>query len=89
MSPETGPVFLERRTYRRRRMADAARLLPVLGVILVCIPLLWKGTPESLSKTTHVMFYLFAVWLLLAVLSAVISRYLRTDEGDEQPTGER
>jgi hypothetical protein len=27
-------VFLERRTYRKNRLQDAARLLPVLGMIL-------------------------------------------------------
>lgn len=89
MKPDAGPVFVERQTYRRRRMIDAARLLPVLGVILVCIPLLWKGTPEGLSKTTYAMFYFFAVWILLAVLSAVISRYLKTDVSNEQLPGER
>ena len=34
-------VFLERETYRRRRIMDAARLLPLLGVALFALPLLW------------------------------------------------
>nr|WP_294614957.1 hypothetical protein [uncultured Roseovarius sp.] len=40
MSAERGPVFLARRTYRRRRLADGARLLPVIGTVLFFIPLL-------------------------------------------------
>ena len=35
------PLFLARATYRRRRLRDAARLLPVVGVFLLAQPLLW------------------------------------------------
>lgn len=71
-------MFLERRSYRRRRMADAARLLPLFGILLVCIPLLWQGG-ENPTRTTFAMFYLFAIWFVLAVVSGVISRYLRPE----------
>jgi len=85
------PVFLERRTYRRRRMADAASLLPVLGVALTSIPLLWHGTPENPASTTDVMLYLFGVWVLLVVLSAIVSRTLGNvgtqNRDNDQPKG--
>ena len=32
--PRRPSLFLERRTYRRRRLMDAARLLPLLGLLL-------------------------------------------------------
>ncbi|SLN13712.1 hypothetical protein PEL8287_00551 [Roseovarius litorisediminis] len=89
MKSKSGPVFLERRTYRRRRMIDAARLLPVLGIILVSIPLLWNGTPDPHTRTTYAMFYLFVVWIILVALSAIISRYLGPNESDEQSLGDR
>ena len=82
MAQKPHPVFLERQAYRRRRMADAVRLLPILGWFLICLPLLWRKGDAGLS-TTFVMFYLFAVWVLMAVLSAVISRFLRS--GDHEP----
>jgi hypothetical protein len=41
MSPERGPVFLARRTYRQRRLADAARMLPLAAGVLMALPLLW------------------------------------------------
>jgi len=87
MSPERGPVFLARRTYRRRRLGDAARLLPIVGALLVCIPLLWRNGSEA-SRTTDVMFYIFGLWIALAVLAGAISRYLRpsaTDDGSRDP----
>ena len=81
MRRKPGPVFLERRTYRRRRMADAARLLPVLGMILFGVPLLWGGDPEHMTRTTRVMLYLFLVWAGLAGLAALISHKLDRDAG--------
>jgi len=79
MRETPGPVFLERRTYRRRRMADAARMLPILGGALFLLPLLWEGSPGEPVRTSMVMFYLFPVWLLLALTSVLISRHLRSD----------
>lgn len=88
MTREKGPMFLERRTYRRRRMADAARMLPLLGAFLFCVPLLWQGG-ETATSTTGAMFYLFGVWVLLVVLSGVISRHLRQGEDGQDHDGDR
>ncbi len=89
MTPESGPVFVEKRTYRRRRLVDAARMLPLLGVALVCIPLLWTGPEVAPTPTTHVMLYFFGVWLLLAIVSGVISRHLKgSDDADGEAGSE-
>lgn len=86
MSPERVSIFLARRSYRRRRVADAARLLPLAGGILLCVPLLWQGA-EGGARTVGAMIYVFGLWALLVVVSAVLSRHLRDDEeartGDE------
>ena len=79
MSPETGPLFVERRAYRRRRLIDAARLLPILGVTLMCLPLLWTGSPDTPTSTTYAMIYFFCLWLALVVGAAVLSRHLRSE----------
>jgi len=80
------PVFVERKTYRRRRMADGARMLPILGALLFCMPLLWAvGAPP---KTTLTMFYLFVVWIALSVISAVISRHLHENDSGSQSDAE-
>jgi hypothetical protein len=35
-------LFLERRSYRRRRMMDAVRILPLLCTLLfLVVPLMW------------------------------------------------
>ena len=84
MSPERASVFLARRSYRRRRLADAARLLPIAGAVLFCIPLLWRGADGAIG-TNGVMFYIFGLWIALAVISGVISGYLRPSETEAAP----
>lgn len=43
---------------------DAARLLPVLGAFLFCLPMLWR--PEAAGHSTaDEGVYLFLVWALL------------------------
>jgi len=89
VSAQREPIFVQRRTYRRRRLADGARLLPLLGAVLFMVPLLWQAGGETPTgdvqelrdgnRTAWVMTYLFLVWLGLAVLSGVLSRYLRSD----------
>ena len=32
------PVFLERQSYRRRRLGDAAKFLPFVGLVLFLLP---------------------------------------------------
>ena len=63
------PVFLERQSYRRRRLMDAARLLPVLGVLLFAVPLLWPGADSvgvaDSMPTSRAILYIFTSWALL------------------------
>jgi len=81
MRQPTQPVFLERRTYRRRRMMDAARLLPVIGVLLFLVPLLWQ--PGENATTARGVSYVFVIWAVLIVAAGWLSRKLKQPEGDE------
>jgi len=74
------PLFLERATYRKRRMGDAARLLPVLGIVLLALPMLWSSQAGDGILTTRVMGYIFGVWIMLAVLGAALQAYLAPDD---------
>jgi len=86
---QSGPtVFLERRTYRRRRLRDAARLVPLIGAVLLILPLLGQQEAGAQRATTGVGIYVFGVWLGLIVFSAVtaraLSRGMGSGEADEQ-----
>lgn len=90
MSDKPGrPLFLERQGYRRRRLADAAFLLPVFGVLLFCAPVLWPlvdqagsatgpapGTPSPVSMSSAIL-YVFGAWLVLIVLTAFFGGQVR------------
>ena len=70
------PVYLARGSYRRRRIMDAARLLPFVGVFLFALPMLW-GSEESPGATTaREGLYLFAVWAGLILAAGVLARFL-------------
>ncbi|QQA44060.1 hypothetical protein [Pelagovum pacificum] len=79
----TGPprtsTFLARASYRRRRMRDASRMLPIFGTVLVLVPLL-LAVGEG-AKTSAVLIYLFVLWTVLVVVAALLSR-IREDETD-------
>ncbi|MCG6901894.1 MAG: hypothetical protein LJE68_04360 [Rhodobacter sp.] len=82
MSLQPTTIYLERRSYRRRRLMDAARLLPVLGMLLFLVPLLWGSGEDETAATSHGLIYIFAIWALLIMVSAWMSRYLARAEAD-------
>lgn len=82
--------FLQRRSYRHRRIADAARLLPIAGLILLLLPLLrlGQGGAEGVARTSQVGLYIFAVWILLMAVAFGLSRGLQNPKDrttDPQP----
>lgn len=71
------PIFLERRSYRRRRMWDAVRMLPFLGAVLWMVPLLWPlpdGAEGEGVATSSALLYLFAVWIFLTFVARLLWR---------------
>jgi len=82
------PLFLERQNYRRRRMMDLARLLPVLGLFAFMLPLL--GGPEGMSRTAANLVYFFLAWFGLIVMAWVLARRLSHEglDGEEDDTRE-
>ncbi|ETX14106.1 hypothetical protein OCH239_05545 [Roseivivax halodurans JCM 10272] len=86
--PRSAPlVFLERRSYRRRRMRDAARLLPVLGLFAWAIPLLWPQGEDGSPSVSGALIYVFTVWVVLVAVGAVLS--VLTGDGDEPGAEDR
>lgn len=76
------PIFLERRTYRRNRLQDASRLLPVLGMILFFGPvfIIEDTTAEAGAGLADWLVYCFVVWAGLIVLTMLVNRALSADE---------
>jgi hypothetical protein len=81
------PLFLARGSYRRRRLQDAARLLPWFGAFLFALPLLWTD-----GQTTLGLIYLFCAWIVLIGLTFLLSRRLSGagepgEDPGEEPDG--
>ncbi|KAA0920273.1 hypothetical protein FLO80_03925 [Aquicoccus porphyridii] len=80
-------VFLERSTYRRRRLVDAMRLLPLLGVGLWAVPLLWNARARE-TPMSHAVLYVFGVWLLLVVAAGIMAVMIGRRNSDTGEPGE-
>ncbi|WP_348524934.1 hypothetical protein [Pararhodobacter sp. SW119] len=83
MSRPRPPLFLERESYRRRRLMDGARALPVIGLVLLLLPALWRidRAPNAAAEA----LYVFTVWALLIVAAALLAGPLRRTETPPPP----
>ena len=79
MNTRRKPLFLGKSSYRQRRLRDAAQLLPVCGLTLWLIPLLWPQGAGG-QPTSSAVLYVFAVWAGLIVAAFLLSRSLSHDE---------
>ncbi|MBM2577611.1 hypothetical protein JQC91_14990 [Jannaschia sp. Os4] len=75
----------QRRAQDRARRTDAARLLPLLGAVLLIAPdLVLSG--RGAGATAPGLVYLFAAWAGVIALAALIARAVNRDR-DPAPGG--
>ncbi|MFN3274473.1 MAG: hypothetical protein ACK41U_07350 [Paracoccus sp. (in: a-proteobacteria)] len=67
------PLFLERASFHRRRLGDAARILPVLATLAVLLPVWW--VPRAVSYAGGAVWF-FALWAALIVAVWALHRAL-------------
>lgn len=95
-------LFLERRTYRRNRLQDAARLLPLLGAVLLFGPVFIRTEEAPATGVTDAaapaatgldawLVYYFCVWAGLIAITFLVNRALlrMTPDIDALPETER
>ncbi|WP_299428793.1 hypothetical protein [uncultured Shimia sp.] len=84
MSAKHTIPFLERQSYRRRRLIDTIRTLPVIGAVLWAVPLLWQQSEApDVVTTSDAIVYIFMVWLLLVVGGGWLARSLKRSDAEE------
>ena len=77
------PLFLARIPYRRRRLRDAARLLPVFAAFLLILPAMWSPPGTTLRITSGDVVYFFVLWALLIAIAAAFAPGLSSGEGKD------
>lgn len=80
------PLFLERSSYRRRRLGDVARILPVFALISILLPVWWM--PEAVSLAGGAL-WLFGLWAALIALTAALHWALRAADIAANRAGEK
>lgn len=79
MNEPSSRTFLDVRSYRRKRLVDAAKLLPMLGAaaLLFPIPFLFRAPDEGgPGGALSLALFLFGVWLALILAAFLLSRHL-------------
>ena len=80
------PLFLERASFRRRRLGDAARVLPVLAAGLILVPVWWMPAQVSFAAGA---VWLFGLWAgLIAAIWALHRALRRADAATLQASRE-
>ncbi|RPE71820.1 hypothetical protein EDD53_0950 [Pacificibacter maritimus] len=76
------PLYLARASYRRRRLIDAQRLLPIFLFLLYLIPLLWgdEATNTPVGDGARGYVHVFSVWFGAIVIAGLITRALRRED---------
>lgn len=77
------PLFLQPSSYRRRRLRDAARLLPVAGALFLVLPILWDPAGTDARDTAVDGIYLFGVWAGLILVAALMAPGLTAPVPDD------
>jgi peptidoglycan/LPS O-acetylase OafA/YrhL len=74
------PLFLARANYRRRRLRDGARMLPIFGLVLLILPMFWADGQRFI--VLH-WAYVFVIWAALIAAAALLATKLT--DGDVPP----
>ncbi|MCV2875179.1 hypothetical protein OE810_02805 [Rhodobacteraceae bacterium XHP0102] len=78
-------MFLERESYRKNRLRDAAALMPVFGAFLFFGPA-FILTPREQSEggISFWLVYFFLAWGVLIIITFILARALRRLDNDPQ-----
>ncbi len=88
----SGAPHPDRKGDGRRRLTDAARLVPLLGVLLFSLPLLWSvpGSEQARGEAvpmSNAITYVFVSWAGLIAIVALLGFCMRRRGAPEAPRG--
>lgn len=86
-APKSKSIFLERKSYRQRRLRDGVRMLPLFGGVLCAIPVAWANSETDGISNASALQYIFGIWIVLIVLTGIVSNRLSLEK-DQTGRGE-
>jgi hypothetical protein len=91
MGKRPDPLFLERGSYRQRRLLDSVRLFIFVGALLWMIPVLWPASEAdgTLVPMSTALFYVFGVWIVLILTAAALAFRKRLPHDDVRSDASR
>ncbi len=78
-------LFLERKSYRMRRIMDAIRFMPfVCAALWMVVPLMWSGGQGAHAATplSAALWYIFGIWALAVMVSFALWWRIRSGDVD-------
>jgi hypothetical protein len=78
MTGSTQSRFLDRESYRKKRLIDASKLLPLLGALGFILPFVYLFTEEDAQRSPgQTAIYLFVAWLVLILCAGYLAPRMR------------
>ena len=77
MSKRPEVVFLQRNLYRQNRLLDWIRVVPVIGLFLWLLPILWGREGADATRSSSAIVYVFLVWIALIFITFISARLLK------------
>ncbi len=82
-SPERSALPVARAATARRKRRDLARVLPLLGIVLLASPFMnLVADAGDLGGIPVAVLYVFVVWFALIAATARLATRLRADDGE-------
>lgn len=77
------PIEQDAKARARRKLRDAAALLPMLGIILLLTPLVSVFSKNTrLDGIPNAVLYVFGVWVILIGLTRLLASRLKSEVPD-------
>jgi hypothetical protein len=70
---------------RRRRLADAALLMPFAGIVAVGVTMLWTPADGQRRDLLPDLFYLFGFWAVFVLAIGLLARRLGSTHSQPPP----
>lgn len=79
MNEKSQTQFLDHKSYRQKRLTDASKLLPIVGMLAFILPPIYLFSPLDVQLSPgSTAIFLFVVWIVLILCAAVLAPLMQS-----------